>query len=244
MRTIRSPRPRRFLSTPSSQRATFPPLYMHTIQTISIHALFAEGDLKRHRPWLLAIISIHALFAEGDSQPSAAACCIEISIHALFAEGDRSFPRDKAGISISIHALFAEGDNSNEQQQLVFVTFLSTPSSQRATPLVEQADEHKAFLSTPSSQRATSMQQLCTHWGINFYPRPLRRGRRGRRADAGLPGYFYPRPLRRGRRCPHLICDGSDRFLSTPSSQRATHRYAAGGQADGISIHALFAEGD
>ncbi|GEM_PF-5942060 len=81
---------------------------------ISIHALYAEGDLtaagfQRTR----AIISIHALYAEGDRFTNEALnlCQIGISIHALYAEGDAIRDYMQARISISIHALYAEGDN-------------------------------------------------------------------------------------------------------------------------------------
>src|SRR5699024_1308972 len=79
-----------FLSTPSSQRATADARFARGRSVISIHALFAEGDvylaqrissmcyfyprpLRRGRPAHIPgicarrDISIHALFAEGDS---------------------------------------------------------------------------------------------------------------------------------------------------------------------------------
>ena len=55
---------------------------------------------------------------------------------------------------------------------------------------------------------------------------------------------FYPRPLRRGRRVPLRLVVDRDRFLSTPSSQRATVVIIHYGAPAIISIHALFAEGD
>ena len=57
--------------------------------------------------------------------------------------------------------------------------FLSTPSSQRATALIAGVATGAAvFLSTPSSQRATGSPTSSTQAVHNFYPRPLRRGRR------------------------------------------------------------------
>ena len=40
------------------------------LQIISIHALFAEGDVNNVNLFTLNVISIHALFAEGDSADS------------------------------------------------------------------------------------------------------------------------------------------------------------------------------
>ena len=100
-----------FLSTPSSQRATYGQEYPCAADCISIHALFAEGDLEIARIAISPCISIHALFAEGDfvdmgrvprpwiflSTPSSQRATVQarkafdifgISIHALFAEGD------------------------------------------------------------------------------------------------------------------------------------------------------------
>ena len=55
-------------------------------------------------------ISIHALFAEGDLALFSYISGLQISIHALFAEGDRHAARADRQGQISIHALFAEGD--------------------------------------------------------------------------------------------------------------------------------------
>ena len=57
-----------FLSTPSSQRATLLHAECRRIIIISIHALFAEGDLEMPDLFPMWEISIHALFAEGDDQ--------------------------------------------------------------------------------------------------------------------------------------------------------------------------------
>ena len=55
---------------------------------ISIHALFAEGDICFDETRDTGKISIHALFAEGDQTTGAVTAQSTISIHALFAEGD------------------------------------------------------------------------------------------------------------------------------------------------------------
>ena len=114
-------------------------------------------------------------------------------------------------IVISIHALFAEGDAVIQRQGVAVDAFLSTPSSQRATlRRAGRSDGQSVFLSTPSSQRATLTKtgttmtfkflstpssQRATHALLlqgsercNFYPRPLRRGRR--RLGSGFRAIF------------------------------------------------------
>ena len=122
--------------------------------------------------------------------------------------------------------------------------FLSTPSARRATWDDYEGDQLQVFLSTPSARRATgclpagrfrqwiSIHALCEEGDCTC--RPLH----GRRKD------FYPRPLRGGRRTASLSRPLPRVFLSTPSARRATlfdvllHRRAE------ISIHALCEEGD
>ena len=129
--------------------------------------------------------------------------------------------------------------------------FLSTPSSQRATsaytgylrppryfyprPLrrgrqfkVYEITSPEQFLSTPSSQRATFFVFLVTV-REHFYPRPLRRGRPTRSPGTTGCHNFYPRPLRRGRRADAIRETATKKFLSTPTSQRATSRPAGNG---------------
>ena len=214
---------------------------------------FYPRPLRRGRPHIrqfvrqLVHISIHALFAEGDRRILFEHCADGISIHALFAEGDRVRPcwspspsdfyprplrrgrpardlRPGQHRTISIHALFAEGDDLNGLFDAGFYyTFLSTPSSQRATQTGSVHVQFRStFLSTPSSQRAT-----CSI-NATVYP----------------PHYFYPRPLRRGRLSACAASALVSTFLSTPSSQRATGVCASAAVTVAISIHALFAEGD
>ena len=78
----------------------------------------------------------------------------------------------------------------------------------------------------------------------DFYPRPLRGGRRLRRISGANRGNFYPRPLRGGRRCQPRPGSRPDQFLSTPSARRATLLPSMAARARAISIHALCEEGD
>ena len=56
----------------------------------------------------------------------------------------------------------------------------------------------------------------------NFYPRPLRGGRRMRSRSRSRQRYFYPRPLRGGRHLWYRVQEAMRIFLSTPSARRAT----------------------
>ncbi len=191
-----------FLSTPSSQRATILSTCCPPVRSISIHALFAEGDgiraRLRQRPYLF--------LSTPSSQRATCALCAAI-----------------LGIKDFYPRPLRRGRHNAVVYREVYEPFLSTPSSQRATrfrkrgipekcisihALFAEGDRYifllpcfiSQFLSTPSSQRATTRAA------------PLR----------PAVCYFYPRPLRRGR---------LDRL------QKAIINAI-------ISIHALFAEGD
>ena len=146
---------------------------------------------------------------------------------------------------ISIHALCEEGD--------VFILFFLLLS--------------KGFLSTPSARRATRLHVSESLRNADFYPRPLRGGRRldafglmdvfkisihalceeGDRCPASAATrsrYFYPRPLRGGRREPKRPRSARTLFLSTPSARRATDSFTPELVYETISIHALCEEGD
>ena len=101
----------RFLSTPSSQRATGAGRADRAAGDISIHALFAEGDGDD----LLRKLAAGIFLSTPSSQR---------------ATGARRLLR--AAPAISIHALFAEGDAQTGSSP-TRGRFLSTPSSQRAT---------------------------------------------------------------------------------------------------------------
>ena len=196
-------RPRsEFLSTPSSQRATaISSLYCSTHVPISIHALFAEGDLPHHRrrrrnrhfyprplrrgrreltdqanAWLRFL-----------STPSSQRATERRPLPANFVDDFYPRPlrrgRPSAARSlqilwtISIHALFAEGDMAKHGCFLLRCNFYPRP--------LRRGRRHRnpAF--------------ICAR--ENFYPRPLRRGRHQSSQEESLRMYFYPRPLRRGR---------------------------------------------
>ena len=101
----------KFLSTPSSRRATVQHQLHHEAGTISIHALLAEGDAGKSYGYWRLDISIHALLAEGDPvSVSNSPNSTIISIHALLAEGDLLHDKSCPPLQIAIHALLAEGD--------------------------------------------------------------------------------------------------------------------------------------
>ena len=126
----------------------------------------------------------------------------------------------------------------------VLVQFLSTPSARRATALALDGREILHI----------SIHALCEEGDLalyellkllsNFYPRPLRGGRRtsGTTPTAGY--YFYPRPLRGGRHQGHGHHHQPEDFYPRPL--RGGRRVCASGKMEhwGISIHALCEEGD
>ena len=235
-----------FLSTPSARRATANLGEQAILKKISIHALCEEGDrfqffqrirfgvflstpsarratIRHDHTYQQGLISIHALCEEGDLSIWGAAQCEEISIHALCEEGD-SFASSKMPLRSS---------------------FLSTPSARRATsPAFCGLGSALVFLSTPSARRATkaaqalqaerkiSIHALCEEGDqtdttlattlANFYPRPLRGGRRKSGRTGNSQKNFYPRPLRGGRPVPEFLVEVVLVFLSTPSARRAT----------------------
>ena len=134
-----------------------------------------------------------------------------------------SFDVEADSFGISIHALLAEGDAAR-----------STPSTLRTV-----------FLSTPSSRRATVVNNFTELPIYDFYPRPPRGGRPWR-PQHQIQGKvnFYPRPPRGGRPDIRTELDPAGKFLSTPSSRRATTTRPETGNPEKISIHALLAEGD
>ena len=148
--------------------------------------------------------------------------------------------------AISIHALCEEGDDSVQLGVHQIGLFLSTPSARRATAasaapfgglmisihaLCEEGDFRmllnsaliSLFLSTPSARRATHILSKGDFRPRNFYPRPLRGGRR-RLVDSLLLG---------GAISIHALCEEGD-----CRSQQVRCRFPA------ISIHALCEEGD
>ena len=145
-----------------------------------------------------------------------------ISIHALCEEGDVDRADVPEGVVISIHALCEEGDHPQRGTHLVWVRFLSTPSARRATFFCYSYDCACQFLSTPSARRATRVGTDVANLFRNFYPRPLRGGRRGCAHGLPLCKNFYPRPLRGGRR----------------------GKFEQSNLDTDISIHALCEEGD
>ena len=108
--------------------------------------------------------------------------------------------RDAATMRISIHALCEEGDPRPEARRPRASEFLSTPSARRATSW-----RCSSFLSS-----VISIHALCEE------------GDHEHKRLSGRQGNFYPRPLRGGRRLRVMSKRGTWLFLSTPSARRAT----------------------
>ena len=190
---------------------------------------------------------------------------------------------------ISIHALFAEGDAFAADNAALVVQFLSTPSSQRATPSeTKRSHDRSISIHALFAEGDLCLLKLVFHNSISIHAlfaegdhfsfsicvvilisihALFAEGDSAILVCTGLVFHFYPRPLRRGRPLSWRLRCRSSRFLSTPSSQRATYLRTDGllccsdfyprplrrgrlltlqtyGTCACISIHALFAEGD
>ena len=191
-----------FLSTPSARRATPSSSASFLMSIISIHALCEEGDVSQnHNNTWSKSISIHALCEEGDFWSSARFCGASVFLSTPSARRATRLPGGLGRVpNISIHALCEEGD----------------------VVVVVVGSVEMLFLSTPSARRATKSCTATTKSVTNF----------------------YPRPLRGGRRIPQRLIHNDRRFLSTPSARRATQRQHHLRRRRGISIHALCEEGD
>ena len=214
---------------------------------ISIHALCEEGDqCFRCCGQRSDSISIHALCEEGDpcswrstaqrrnfyprplrggrlDRAAGRVAYLRISIHALCEEGDAAFLADITANEISIHALCEEGDArqapASDHQKISIHALCEEGDTQSAGIRASGG----LFLSTPSARRATIFTLPSDISTTDFYPRPLRGGRRfdiffnnlyrpisihALCEEGDCPGcnrfqrrgYFYPRPLRGGRR--------------------------------------------
>ena len=78
----------------------------------------------------------------------------------------------------------------------------------------------------------------------NFYPRPLRGGRRALTLGNLAVHIFLSTPSARRATLDALNSAEKNQFLSTPSARRATRARSAAHVACVISIHALCEEGD
>ena len=88
------------------------------------------------------------------------------------------------------------------------------------------------------------MLSFFRHLSANFYPRPLRGGRRCPLQSAGNNGRFLSTPSARRATKNAVPIRGQKLFLSTPSARRATCGDRQGHSTGPISIHALCEEGD
>ena len=106
--------------------------------------------------------------------------------------------------------------------------FLSTPSARRATLRQAFAVQHYYISIHALREEGDRLADFCFCLCTDFYPRPPRGGRPGRRRLVFSGGqHFYPRPPRGGR--PTVTHTSADfyLFLSTPSARRATSTRSA-----------------
>ena len=177
------------------------------LNAISIHALCEEGDALQ---WLHSADPSNfyprPLRGGRPKHCEEGALKYGISIHALCEEGDHKTLKGFPGMSdISIHALCEEGDHSSAFPASTPMIFLSTPSARRATSAMFTVFVKSQFLSTPSARRATIPRHIPPPHSPDFYPRPLRGGRRQ------MIVVVCPSP----RISIHALCEEGDWFRKT-----------------------------
>ena len=87
---------------------------------------------------------------------------------------------------ISIHALLAEGDASRRCMQILLPYFYPRPPRGGRHIAFNHFCQPLSFLSTPSSRRATLSFSFVPSGVLDFYPRPPRGGRRAVRTACAL----------------------------------------------------------
>ena len=214
----------RFLSTPSARRAT------QTAKTMrqEIKAFLSTPSARRAtrkslRDSSRRQISIHALCEEGD-YVQRLRCPWTLYFYPRPLRGGRRvfFFKNSLHLGISIHALCEEGDRHGHKPRRLY------PISIHA--LCEEGDIW------------SGLSWRC--WQ-NFYPRPLRGGRRNATHKPHIRAYISIHALcEEGDPLSFWLAKLSRIFLSTPSARRATCAHPGNGHRRPISIHALCEEGD
>ena len=213
-----------FLSTPSLRRATKSASRSYK----SVFIFLSTPSLRRATGFINGMIQAVVFLSTPSLRRATARTLISvpqrlISIHALLAEGDReSLVLSTTCMQISIHALLAEGDTKNFVSLAIDKNFYPRPPC-----------GGRPGTSSPSWVPLP-----------NFYPRPPCGGRLDLLHPLLLQGDFYPRPPCGGRQAFAAALGDYTVFLSTPSLRRATVPYRKSRDIEGISIHALLAEGD
>ena len=216
---------------------------------ISIHALLAESDKRRHKKHLISqAISIHALLAESDSQHPPGTTSTTYF-----------YPRSPCGerpIFSMIH----------QERQIISIHALLAESDRERAPALSQSS---AFLSTLSLRRATINPASHTNLPGYFYPRSPCGERRdviavmtaaqsisihALLAESDIKpifckintGYFYPRSPCGERLSAFDVLAVSALLISIHAllaeSDNGCGQYCI--RAQEISIHALLAESD
>ena len=169
-----------FLSTPSARRATIPRGAAICLRRISIHALCEEGDAKKalHN----ADVQIH--FYPRPLRGGRHECFkrrIKPNVFLSTPSARRATLMRELAIrikDISIHALCEEGDEPFIVQITASSLFLSTPSARRATLAGPQAGQGRRISIHALCEEGDPWRPFSASPRRNFYPRPLRGGRR------------------------------------------------------------------
>ena len=221
-------------------------LVRRTRPHISIHALCEEGDVRKVRAKSIDNIFLSTPSARRATGQRKAQGVTKVFLSTPSAR--RATIDQQAEIDsylISIHALCEEGDIGHFGLVYLVKNFYPRPLRGGRLMMLCSSVSAILFLSTPSARRATSEPLLPDHGVGSISIHAL--CEEGDHLPAGresLRGDFYPRPLRGGRRLDLIPNKPFDEFLSTPSARRATRSACQGRQVRRISIHALCEEGD
>ena len=124
--------------------------------SISIHALLAESDQKRHcKKSRKSNFYPRSPCGERQKVPQILGLASGISIHALLAESDHYGWSWYDDFTISIHALLAESDRSHELASHSRRYFYPRSPCGERLGLPATSLAHREFLSTLSLRRAT-----------------------------------------------------------------------------------------
>ena len=145
-----------FLSTLSLRRATSTGDYLTANETISIHALLAESDIrepaqKKRIESFLSTLSLRRATCRNLRTGRVVKFLSTLSLR----RATPSLYQLYDTYAISIHALLAESDDLLDDNSTMVISFLSTLSLRRATLKNNIFVHHNLFLSTLSLRRAT-----------------------------------------------------------------------------------------
>ena len=180
MRKNSMPSPSRFLSTPSARRATLTDVLSMTVSMIFLSTPSARRATSAKRNINGSTINFYPRPPRGGRHPA----------QNRGGGTPNFYPRPPRG-----------GRPAGCLADLFPAGFLSTPSARRATSRRLCAGTGQAISIHALREEGDDFFSFLCYSCTDFYPRPPRGGRPGRRGSGTATNYFYPRPPRGGRRC-------------------------------------------